>query len=183
MSEKTQEQILDEAAQESAGELGVKRVSISDMSELEDFEFYEDVDEVASDLEIPIEVLQFDHPTKAGKQINYAMRQITPEEHAEIFDTLFDTDMLSSVLEDAIGEDGSVDQNSIKTNAVAKMAENGGMQNATQKRKDQQVAAIYRCMLHPKKKSLESIAKLPRDMQDSLFEACMKQHDRVWRFQ
>ena len=75
---------------------------VVDESELDDYDFMEDIEDVNSDLKIGIQVLKYANPKNPKKPFCFAMRQLTAAEYGEIFQAIVDTDMLEEVLSESL---------------------------------------------------------------------------------
>ena len=166
---------LSEAAAESAQGLRIERISVSDESELDAFEFEETVDAISDALDAGIQVRRFTDPENPEKTHNYAVRQLTAAEHSEIFETVFDTSILASALK--MNEE-DINEDTLREAAIDNMKTKS---DDTQLVK--QARAIFKSTLRPKKTSVESILKLPLSFQYELYDACTIVALKVWRFQ
>ena len=171
------EQALTDAALD-ASETLVVHVETVNESELDTFDFMEDLEEIVNVLDVPIQILSFENPENKLKPIRYAMRQLTAEEHAEIFQTLFDPEVMRTVFKEAV----DAESEKRKEDAIEKMVQSVQEGDVAARQKEREVAAVYKCMLHPKKKTKKGIEKLPKNMRKSLFKACMIDVERVWLF-
>ena len=177
MPEKTQEELLEEAALDSASDLQFSSVNVTE-AELDDFDFYEDLEEIATELEIPLRVATFDHPQKPGKKIHYALRQLTASEHAEIFNSVFDAESLADVFE----ENENLSPSELKTKALTQAVGNMSDDNFAERHQQRQIAAVYKCIVRPKKKSKKALEAHPDDMIRKLYEMCSEHRNQEWQF-
>ena len=173
MSENVQQDPLTEAASESTSSLSIKRISVKDVSELKQYKFRESVDKINEENDIGIQVREFENPHDPGDPWVFAVNQITAKVHAEIFDTVFDLDILSDAL------DASPEQETEIRESALQSLKQGAQETYLVK----QARAIHREMLYPEQSTVESILHLPLAIQHELYEACTIVAARVWRFQ
>jgi len=179
MSENTESTVeeqdaLTAAAEESMSEnLSVKRISISDPEELKKFKFKESVDEINNAFEVGIQVREFDNPNDPDDPMIFAVDQITSMEHSEIFDTLFNLEILKDALETNPEQEEAIRQSALES------LQTGAQETYLVK----QARVIYKKMVFPENRSVESILKLPLSIQHELYDACTLIANKVWRFQ
>ena len=169
------EDALSAAASESAQGLMIERISVSDESELDKFEFEESVDAISDAMDPGIQVRRFTDPNDPEKTLSYAVRQLTAAEHSEIFETVFDTSILASALK--MNEE-DINEETLREAAIENMKTKS---DDTQLVK--QARAIFKSTLRPKQTSVEAILKLPLSFQYELYDACTLVALKVWRFQ
>ena len=161
------------ASEAASATLSVKRISVSDVSELKQFKFKESLDEIHDALEVGIQVREFENPDDPEDPLIFAVDQLTAAEHSEIFDTLFDVNILKDAL-----EENPEDADDIKAAALESI-KSGAQETYLVK----QARVVYKKMLFPEKRSVEGILNLPLSIQHELYEACTLVAMKVWRFQ
>ena len=172
-TKKTQDELLDAAAVDAAETYKVE-VDTLDESDLDPDMFCEDVSDMLPAVDIPIQVLTFDNPTDSEKPLRFAVRQLTSEEHAQIFGGLFDAEIFESVLGDT-SEDREA-----SANEIVKELESDA--NFVQLHYGRQVRAAFVAMVLPKKKTIESVGALPRSIVKTLSTASTKRVNQTWSF-
>ena len=177
MTAEEKEQALTEAALDASETLVVK-VEPVDETDIDDFDFMENLEDITSELDIPPQLLTFDNPNNPEKPFRFVMRQLTTDEHGEIFQTLFDTDLMRKVLSETLDGNSQKDKDA----AIDEMVEKVSDGDVAKRKKEREVASVYKCMLRPKKKSVKAVERLPAEMRKALFEACTKSINRVWLF-
>ena len=177
--ENKQDELLTQAALDSAETLTVSRETV-DESELDASEFELSLDEITASLKIPVNVFSFANPNDPQKPFKFAMRQLTAEEHGEIYGSVFDGEVLKDAVKGNVGTDGQVDEEAALDAMIENLSNRDDLRDRSYK---QNVAAVFKCMVLPKKKSIKAIQALPRSIISTLAEGCREEIDRSWTFQ
>lgn len=173
-----QEDTLNAAALDSAETLKVSVETIEE-SELDASAFEFSLNEITESLKIPVRVFTFDNPVNPDKPFKFAMRQLTSKEHGEIYQSVFDANVLKGALSSSVGN-GQVDTDAALDSLIDNMAEGTDFQERSHQ---QNIAAVFKCMVLPKNKNINKIKALPRGMITTLAEGCREEIDRSWTFQ
>ena len=194
MSEETRELTAEErqaklnaAALDAAQTLHVS-VETVDESALDESEFEFSLEEITETLSVPIRVFTFANPANPEKPFKFAMRQLTAEESAEIYGTLFDREALKDAIQDSVKDSvkGGLKGGAVKVDpsvAIDALIDEMANRDDFQERSHQRnTAAVFKCMVLPKKKSIELVQLLPRDIVSTLAEGCQEEKNRVWLF-
>ena len=154
-------------------------VDTVDESVLDESEFEFSLEEITESLKVPVRVYTFDNPSNPDKPMKIAMRQLTAEEYKEIHGTVFKADILKGALESSV-QNGKVDTDAVIDTAIDNIVNSDDFQESNHQKN---VAAVYKCMVLPKKKSVKLIEALPRAMVSTLAEGCQEERNRTWTFQ
>ena len=131
-----------EKAKEVFGENLTVDVDIIDESELNEDEFTFSLEDIQDALKIPIRVYTFANPNDANKPFKVAMRQLTAEEHAEIYKNAFSPEILKGALVDNGGKP-EVDADAALDNYIESMSKTEGFQQKNAQAKYRSGLQVY----------------------------------------
>ena len=154
-------------------------VETVDESELDESEFEFSLEDITESLKEPVQVLTFDNPSNPDKPFKFAMRQIQSDEYGKVFGSVFDGEVLKGALTESVQNGKGVNADAAIDALIENISESDDFQ---ERNRQQRIAAIYLCMLLPKKKTKSGIAALPENIQTALFDACTKERNREWTF-
>ena len=154
---------------------------IVDESELDESEFAFDLQDIQETLKVPIRVWTFQNPKDPDKPFKFAMRQLTAEENAKIYANSFSPELLKGALKmNGKRRAAVIDEDAILDDFIKGLSSTDDFQAKTL---SQNIAAVFTCMVYPKKKTLKSVGSLPQGIIHNLAEGCREEVNRVWTFQ